>query len=357
VTDNTTPNPPPTPPKRPTRHWIRHFFLRPLGVLLLGVGILGIIGWETLAVYYASLSGAPPRHVLATLVALGSLASLLAIRPKRYKFGVFALIFAITLAWYFSIQPSNNRDWAMDCSVLPWVEIQGNRMRVHNLRDFEYRTETDFTPIWRDRSYDLDRIQSVDFSLCFWGSKAIAHGIVSFGFSDGQYLAFSIETRREKTETYSAVQGFFRQYELIYIMADERDVIRLRTNYRNPKEDLYLYHTRCTPTEAREVLLSYIESVNSLRQNPEWYNALTTNCVTSIVPHARAGRPTAHYTWQTMLAGYAARQAYDNGNLDDSMPFEQLEARSHINPAAQAADNAPDFSQRIRAGLPVPRHD
>jgi hypothetical protein len=326
--------------------------LKGVGVLLGCLVLVGIIIWQTLAVYYANLSGSPPRHIMAAVVALASLAVLFAIRPWRYKLGAFALIFAVVLGWYFSLQPSNNRDWAIDVSVAPWAEIQGNRLVVHNLRDFQYRSETDYTPIWRDQAYDLNAVRSVDFALCYWGSNSIAHGIVSFGFADGQYLAVSIETRREKSESYSAVQGFFRQYELIYVLADERDVIRLRTNFR--KEDVYLYHTRSSPEQARAVLLSYIDSVNSLRDHPEWYNALTTNCVTSVVPHLRAGRPSAHNSWKTLLSGYAAEQGYENGSLDDSMSFEELHARSRINDAAIAADDAADFSQRIRASLPVP---
>jgi hypothetical protein len=250
------------------------------------------------------------------------------------------------------LSPSNDRDWLPEVARLASADVEGNRVVVHNVRNFDYRSETDFTPTWEDRSYDLDHLKSVDLILVYWGSKAIAHAIVSFGFDDGQYLAVSIETRKERGESYSAVQGFFRQYELVYVFADERDALRLRTNFRN--EDVYLYHTRISPENTRRIFLSYLARANALRQDPEWYNALTTNCVTSVIPHARAGGAPAPWSMDILLSGHAARQAYRNGNLDDSLPFEQLESRSRVNDAALAAGNASDFSRQIRIGLPVP---
>ena len=278
---------------------------------------------------------------------------MLFVRPRRLRLPSFALIFAIVLIWFFTRQPSNTRDWQVDVSVLPWASVQGDQVSVHNIRNFDYRSEADFTPAWYDRTFDLNKLQTVDFMLVYWGSTAIAHGIVSFDFGDGQYLAVSIETRKEKTESYSTVQGFFRQYELIYVFADERDVVRLRTNFRH--EDVYLYHTRVGPKEARAILLSYLEAANELRDRPAFYNALTTNCVTSIVPHARAGRAeAAPWSWKVILSGHAAQLAYANNSIDTSLPFEQLKAHSHINDAAVAAGDAPDFSTRIRLGLPRP---
>ena len=142
---------------------------------------------------------------------------------------MFALLFLAVLVWFFSLKPSNDRDWMPDVAKVAWVQVDGDRLTVHNIRNFEYRSETDFTPRWEDRTYDLSRLRSFDFMLVYWGSPSIAHAMVSFGFDDGQYLAVSIETRKEKPKSYSTVQGFFRQYELIFIFADERDVIGLRT--------------------------------------------------------------------------------------------------------------------------------
>ena len=189
------------------------------GAGLLSLVILGMLFWAALAVLYAD-THTGPRTIRAVLFALISLASVIFIRPRRYGLAVFALLFLAVLVWFFSLKPSNDRDWMPDVAKVAWVQVDGDRLTVHNIRNFEYRSETDFTPRWEDRTYDLSRLRSFDFMLVYWGSPSIAHAMVSFGFDDGQYLAVSIETRKEKPESYSTVQGFFRQYELIFIFAD-----------------------------------------------------------------------------------------------------------------------------------------
>jgi hypothetical protein len=285
------------------------------------------------------------------VVVLGTAAVLFA-RPRRYGLAAVGLLFAIVLGWFFTRTPSNDRNWLPDVARVASAEVEGNRLVVHNVRDFDYRSETDFTPRWTDRTYDLGKLRTVDLILVYWGSKAIAHAMVSFEFDDAQHLAVSVETRKETGESYSTVQGFFRQYELYYVFADERDVIRLRTRYRN--EDVYLYRTTVGPEQARNVLQSYVRAANALNDRPQFYNALTSNCATNVLDHARDGKMPAKMSWEILLSGYAARQAYRNGRLDSSMPFEQLEARSHVNAAALAADADPNFCERIRAGLPNP---
>jgi hypothetical protein len=179
--------------------------------------------------------------------------------------------------------------------------------------------------------------------------------MVSFAFDDGQYLAVSIETRKERGETYSAVQGFFRQYELIYLFADERDVLGVRTEHRG--EDVYLYRTKMPRDIARGTLLDYIRSANALRDEPQFYNALTSNCATNIIPHVRAGRGPnagARFSWSILLNGYSDHLIYDRASVDTSRPFEELRTMSRINDAAHAAAHDPDFSKKIRVGLPMP---
>jgi hypothetical protein len=289
---------------------------------------------------------------MAALVAIASLGALMFVPRRWVGRGIFAAIFAAVLIWYFSLKPSNNRDWQADVSVLPWFEIHGDQLVAHNVRNCDYRSETDYTPRWHEETFNLSHLHSVDFALVYWGSKKIAHGIICFDFDDGGCFDVSIETRKEKTESYSTVEGFFRQYELIYVVADERDVLRLRTNFRN--EDVYLYRTTLKPDAARAVLLSYVDTINSLRTQPEWYNALTSNCITSVIPHLKAGRSTSHNSWRTLLSGYAAQQAYENGGIETRIPYEQLEARSYINPVARAVPDDADFSKAIRAALPDP---
>jgi hypothetical protein len=329
--------------------------LRWLGLAVIWIVLLGLMAWATLAIYYTDLSSNSPRALWAGLfVAVAVAVVILARRRLRYAFAALLVMFGLVVLWFFSRTPSNDRDWALDVAQLPWAATHGSRVVLHNVRNFSYRSETDYTPAWEDRTYDLDKVESADLILVYWGSKSIAHVIVSFGFSDGQYLSISIETRKEKFESYSTVQGFFRQYELYYVFADERDVLRLRTDFRN--EDVYIYHTRVTPAQARESLVSYLDSANALRDKPQWYNALTTNCATSVLPHVRASGKSGEWSTDILMSGHAGRQAYRNGHLDDSMPFDELEAKSHINVAAKAAGESLDFSQKIRAGLPNPMH-
>jgi hypothetical protein len=265
---------------------------------------------------------------------------------------VFCFLFLGVLVWYLRLRPSNDRDWGADVARVPSIDIDGDRMTVHNLRNFDYRSETDFTPVWEDRTYDLSKLRGVDFMLVYWGSKAIAHGMISFAFEGDDCLDVSIETRKEKHESYSALEGFFRQYELIYVFADERDVVRLRTNFRH--EDVYLYRTNITAADARKILTDYVRRANALAKEPQFYNALTSNCVTNVVYSIRSINPAASITWETLLSGYAARKAYRNGRLDRRLPFEQLEARSRVNDVAIAAKSDRDFSKVIRIGLPTP---
>jgi hypothetical protein len=186
--------------------------------------------------------------------------------------------------------------------------------------------------------------------LVTWGSPNIAHTLVSFGFTNGDFVCFSIETRKEKGEDYSAVKGMFRQFELTCVVADERDLVRLRTNYRQD-EEACLYRVRMTPAQGRTLLLDYLRLVNNLRDRPEWYNAITDNCTTAIrTQRARADR--APWNWRMLINGHLDELLYERGVIDTSLPFAELKQRSHINPRAKAADKAVDFSQQIRKGLP-----
>jgi hypothetical protein len=227
---------------------------------------------------------------------------------------------------------------------------------IHNIRNFKYRTSDDFTPTYYDATYDLDQLQSTDLVCSYWAGPSVAHVFVSFGFADGRYVSFSIERRREVGEGSSTLRGFFRKYELIYIVADERDLIRVRTIYREPREKMYIYRTRLPVEHQLELFLGYVGEVNALAETPGWYNTLIYNCTTGVLARTQAayhGR--ARYNWKLLLTGYAPRYAYEIGMLDLSMPFEELQRRSLVNQVAQEADQAKDFSQRIRQGLPMPQ--
>lgn len=328
---------------------------RATGLVLLGAGIAGGAGWGALALFYLAPGGPGVRLALAWLFAALGLASVAALAFRRVRWRAaagFAVAFVLVLGVFFGTRPSNDRDWQTDVSRLPSVEIDGDRVTVRNVRNFDYRSETDYTPAWYDRSFDLRELDRVDLVAVYWMGPAIAHILVSFGFGD-EHLAVSIETRKEKDESYSTLAGFFRQYELIYVVADERDVIRLRTNYRkDPPEDVYVYRVTAPVENARRFFLDYMRSVDELNSDPTFYNTLTTNCTTVILTHTAVNPGHLPYSWKILLSGYTPEYAYDEGRLAATLPFEELQRRSHVNAAAQAADQAPDFSQRIRADLP-----
>jgi hypothetical protein len=308
--------------------------------------------WSIGAIYYSNL----PLHFLRAAAAIAfpivCIVIFFAIRPFLKAVLVFFVVFAVVLVWWLLIPASNNRDWQPDVKILPSAQIDGNMITIHNIRNCDYRTDTDYTAAYYDKTFDLSKLQGADLFICFWGPTLIAHTIMSFDFDDGQYLCISIETRKEKGEDYSAVKGFFKQFELIYIVADERDLIRLRTNFR--KETLYLYRLTASPTLVREVLLDYLKSVNRLNERPEWYNALTQNCTTAIRGHT-AKFAHGKLSWKMIANGYLDTLLYERKVIDTSMPFEQLKARSQISEKALKAGNSKDFSIMIRDGLPNPR--
>lgn len=325
--------------------------LRIFRYVLVGLILLGMTAWGALAIYYSNLTPAALRTALASAFALGTIIVLLFVRPRRRAVLGFLIVFAGVLLWWLAIPPSQNRDWQPDVAVLPFATFAGDLVTIHHIRNNDYRSETDYTVQYYDKTFDLSKLRSLDLFLSYWGSPLIAHTIMSFGFAGDEYVAISIETRKEKGEDYSAIKGFFKQYELIYIVADERDLVRLRTNYRG--EDVYVYRI-IGPTEVgREVFIAYLQDINRLAQQPEWYNALAENCTTGIYRLARSHAIRSWWSWKLFVNGYLDELAYENGAVDRSLPFTELRARSHINERAKAADSDPDFSQKIRAGLPT----
>jgi hypothetical protein len=327
-----------------------------LGLVGLGLVIAVVTGWGALALFYLAPGSEPVRTALAWgFAALGLVAvGVLAVRRARWRAALgFALAFVLVLIVWGSATPSNDRDWQPEVAVLPYATIDGDRVTVHNIRNFDYRTETDFTPAYYDRTFDLGRLDRVDLIAVYWMGPAIAHIFLSFGFGD-VHLPISIEVRKTRSKEYSTVAGFFRQYELYYVVGDDRDVIRVRTNYRkSPTEDVYMFRVVGAPIEhGRRVFLDYMREINSLKERPQFYNTLTTNCTTMILAHATVNPDHVPLSWKILLSGYAPEYVYEMGRFDRSLPFAELKRRGHINAVAQAADQASNFSQRIRAGLP-----
>ena len=319
------------------------------------LAVLGITGWGALALTVVGPGGDQGRLALAAVYGLAGLAAAVALvlhRGQRFALPVFAVALAAIAVWWGGLRPSNERDWQPEVARLTYATVDGDMVTVHNIRNFDYRTETDFTPAYYDRTYDLKKLDSADLVAVYWMGPAIAHLLLSFGFGD-DHLAISIEARKEKGEGYSSAKGFFRQYELYYVVADERDVIRVRTNYRkDPPEDVYVYPLRAPRENIRRVFLEYVTRMNALRARPEFYNTLTTNCTTAILMNTRVNPESLPFSWKVLLSGYTPAYVYESGRIDRSLPFEELQRRCLVNPAARAADRAPDFSRRIRTGLP-----
>ena len=322
--------------------------------LLLGVVVAAMTAWGAGAIYYAPLPGPGLRSALALAFTVGTALAFVALPRRRRTLLGFVIVFVLLVVAWRQIPASNDRDWQPEVAVAPWATIDGDRVTIHGVRNFDYRTETDFVARWEDRTYDLRTLDSGDLVAVYWGSPAIAHIMLSFGFGGRDYLAISIETRKEKGESYSTLAGFFRQYELVYVAADERDVIGVRTTYRQPREDVYVYRVRAPLVNIRRVFLDYVKSMNELRARPRHYNTLTTNCTTGVLLHSRVNPESPPLSWKILLSGYVPEYLYGLGRFDGTRPFAELQRISRVNDRATAADRDPAFSQRIREGLPVP---
>jgi hypothetical protein len=328
--------------------------IKTTAIVLLSILVAAMTLWGALALYYSHPAGL--QIELAVGYALCGLATLIGLATSRWRQRAavcFAAVFAALLAWWSTIEPSNDRNWKPEVAVMPYATIDGDLITIHNIRNFDYRTEADFTRAYYDKIFDVRKLESVDLIATYWMGPDIAHVFLSFGFGDNDYLAISIERRDEQGEGYSTIKGLFRQFELYYVVADERDVIRVRTNYRkDPPEDVYLYRAQGPVENARRLFLEYVRKINELKDKPEFYNTLTTNCTGNIWLHTRINPEHLAYSWKLLLSGHVPEYVYDQGRLDRSLPFPELQRRSLINSRAQSADQAEDFSRRIREELP-----
>ena len=326
--------------------------------------LLGVTLWGALALLYASSANALFGAFLSGAFTLCGLAASLAVLLRRKAWFTligFAVLVAVLLGWWSRIAPSNDRDWQTDVARLAHAEIQGDLVTVRNVRNFDYHSETEYTPAYYDKTYDLSKLRSVDLVAVYWMGPAIAHTILSFGFEGGDQLAMSIETRKEKGEDYSTIKGFFKQYELYYVVADERDVIRLRTNFRkDPPEDVYVYRLHGPLENGRRLFLQYIQRINDLNERPEFYNTLVDNCTTGIWMNTRINPGHVPLSWKILASGYVPEYLYEAGMLAPELPFADLQRLGHVNARAKEADPVADrvadpmadFSRRIRVGVP-----
>jgi len=321
--------------------------LRFIACAIAWIAAVVCVAWAFGALYFDF----PTAHTFtAILFVLVLITAIIFVRGKLLKLAIVFGAFALVALWWLTLKPGNDRAWQPDVAQTAWAQINGDEVTVHNVRNCDYRTETDFTPRWETRTVRLSQISGMDVAINYWGSPWISHPIVSFLFANALPLCFSIETRKAIGQKYSALDGLYRQYTLIYVVADERDSIRLRTNYR--REDVYLYRTLASPAQARERFLEYIKATNALRDHPRWYNEVTTNCTTSIRTQ-RAVKLRAPWDWRMLINGKADELLYERHAIaTGGLPFSELKQRSLINERARAADKDPDFSRLIREDLP-----
>jgi len=291
------------------------------------------------------------RGLAAALYTLAVLVLLVVIRP--FWKGVVAVfgLFLVVLAWSFTIHPSNEGRWQPEVAETAWAKIDGDRVTIRNFRNFDYRSSTDFIPNWETKIVDLTQLRGVDLFINYWGSEWMAHPVVSFQFGDNDHVAFSIELRSQIGQKPSTLAGLYKTYGLIYLVGDERDLVRVRTNYRG--EDIYLYRTVVKPARARAIFLDYLRRVNALHEHPEFYNALTSNCTTNVRVHtaATAVDKPAPWDWRILINGYADQMLYERGDLVGHVTFADLKKQALINEKAKAANRDPRFSEHIRAGV------
>ena len=318
------------------------------------IGEFLLMAWAGLAIYYSNLPWAWTRLALAAAF-VGLAVWALWVRPRPRLRWAFAGALATVVVWWVCIPPSHDRPWRREVAVLPRAVIDGDRVRLSGYRNFTYRSRDDFDVRYEQREVSLEHLVAVDLFVSYWKPGPVAHTFVSFGFNDGSPpVSISIECRPEDGEAFDPLTSMFKQFELIYVVGDERDLVRVRTDHRG--EQVFLYRTRMSPEVARRLFRIYLDHINELADSPEWYHLLRNNCTLNIIRYARsaAGVGRGRFDYRYLFNGLIDRYMYGAGAVDTNLEFDELRRRSQINDAARAAGNAEDFSARIRASLLLP---
>lgn len=327
--------------------------MRALGAVLRHAVLGLVVAWGAGALYFSGLPWAWARYALVLAFVAFAIWALW-ISRRTYAMAGFAVLFLAVLAWWTSIPPSHDREWRAEVAVMPRARVEGDHVEITGVRNFDYVSERDFTPRYETRHVELSHLTGADFYISYWMPGPVGHTFLSFTFDNAPPVSISIEARPEAHEGFSPLGSLFKQFELIYVVGDERDIVRVRTNYRG--ENVFLYRIASSPEHARALFLIYLARINDLADHPEHYHLLSNNCTINIVRYTRAaGRPLA-FDLRHYLNGLADRYLYDLGLLNASMPFEQLRRRSNIDKAAQSAGADPEFSERIRDALPTQRN-
>ncbi|MPZ40783.1 MAG: DUF4105 domain-containing protein, partial [Rhizobiales bacterium] len=292
------------------------------------------------------------RLALACAFAAFAIWALWLSRRRRMRW-LFATAFLGVVVWWITIPPAHDRNWRPEVAVMPRAVIDGDRVRITGVRNFDYRTRNDFT-VREEREVQLSHLTGLDFYVSYFMEGPVGHTFVSFIFDNAPPLSISVETRPEVGEGFAPVASMFKQFELIYVVGEERDLVNVRANHR--QEPIYLYRLNTSADDARRLLLVYLERINELADRPEFYHLLTNSCTINIVRYANAAGRVGRIDIRHILNGLADSYLYRSGRMDTTLPFDELRRRSLINEAARAADGASDFSQRIRVSLPtIPR--
>ena len=319
-----------------------------IATLLLAIPVI----WGALALKFQAPGGRRLRALSAALWGALCIVWVAALWRHRVASGLagFALTFGALLVWWRRLTPSNDRIWADDVAQMTNGTIDGNRVTLRNVRNFAWRTQTEYIARWETRCYDLERLVSVDMIMSYWSRRTIAHMLVSFGFEDGEHVAFSVEIRRERHESYSEIGGFFKEFELSIVAADERDVVRVRTNVRG--EDAYLYRLRMAVPDIRSLFVAYVDEANTLVRAPRFYHTITVNCTTLVYQMMKRIVGHLPFDYRVLLSGYMPEYVYRVGGLDRSFTLEELRALGYISERAKKADASETFSADIRRGVP-----
>jgi Domain of unknown function (DUF4105) len=323
-------------------------------------GILMILvagGWVALVFLYAPVLTGNWRAAAAGSVAALAVLSITGIFVRQARPAIAGLAVAVGLAAgaWATVSPSSAGEWPPEVARLAHATIEGDRVTIRNVRNFEWHGTDRFVERWETRSYSLSSLKRLDLIASYWAGPHIAHLLISFGFDTGEHLVASVEIRRRRDQAYSTMEGLFRNFELIYILGDERDLLRLRTTFR--KERVYLFRLRTPPERVRRLFLEYLRTVNALAEQPRFYNTLTTNCTTQIRVAGIAAGATIPWNWRLLLTGHTPEFLYQRGAPDTRLPFAELFRRARINKAADGAGDATDFSRAIRAAVPDPMNE
>lgn len=322
--------------------------LHALAATVCGVFGLGVTLWMAGALYFDVGRGSVLGKVLAWGWTVAVAVAFVTWHPWWQPFVLLLLVFALFATWWFSQKPSNVRDWEPNFSQLARVELDGDLVTIHNVRNTEYRSLQDYTVKYETRSYHLSRLDGVDLVVIFWGSGRICHPLLIFDFDEEGRIAVSIEVRYRKGQKYGFFRSLYRQQELAYVYTDERDAILKRTMH-SYKHDVYLYRIHARADEIQKVFLEYVVNTNNLVDRPRWYNGITTNCTTSFY---RQRDVDLDWDLRWLLNGQLDHMVYDHGRLDISIPFAELKAQSKINDIANAAP-VEGFGDYVRERLPL----